>query len=201
MTAMRGFDFQSWEDAYSGEPPPWDIGAPQPELQRLLDEGELRGDVLDVGCGTGENALLVASRGLRVLGVDRAASAIALAKAKAAERGVPAVFAVHDALDLGALRYRFTTAIDSGLFHVFDDERRKRYVYSVAAALGSGGTLHLLCFSDAEPPGPGPRRVAEWELRMAFREHFVLSRIREATYRLNVEPGGAKAWLATLTRL
>lgn len=198
---MRGFEFQSWEQAYDGEPPPWEIGAPQPEVQRLVDGGELRGDVLDVGCGTGENALLIASRGYRVLGVDRAPSAIAIAQRKAQERGVSAAFLVHDALDLGTLRYRFTTAIDSGLFHVFDDERRKRYVDSVAAALGSGGALHLLCFSDAEPPGPGPRRVAEWELRMAFREHFVLSRVREATYQLNVEPGSARALLATLTRL
>jgi cyclopropane fatty-acyl-phospholipid synthase-like methyltransferase len=198
---MRGFDFQSWEDAYGGEPPPWEIGVPQPEFSRLAEEGEIRGEVLDVGCGTGENALMLAARGHPVVGVDGARSAIALARKKAEERRVPATFLVHDALDLGALRYRFTTGIDSGLFHVFDDDRRKRYVESVAAVIGSGGSFHLLCFSDAEPPGPGPRRVSEWEIRMAFREHFVLTRVREASFQLNVEPGTARAWLATLTRL
>lgn len=198
---MSGFDFGSWEQAYGGEPPPWEIGGPQPEFRRLADEGEIRGEVLDIGCGTGENALLLASRGHLVVGVDGAASAIARAKAKAEERGIAATFLVHDALDLGGLRHRFTTAIDSGLFHVFDDARRKRYAESVGAALGSGGVLHLLAFSDAEPPGPGPRRVAEWEIRMTFREQFVLTRIREATFQLNVESGSARAWLATLTRL
>lgn len=197
---MSGFDFRSWEEAYAGEPP-WEIGAPQPEFRRLADDGEIRGEVVDVGCGTGENALLLASRGHLVVGVDGAASAIALANKKAVERQISATFLVHDALELGALRYRFTTAIDSGLFHVFDDDRRKRYVESVAAALGSGGQLHLLTFSDAEPPGPGPRRVSEYEIRMTFREHFVLSRIREATFQLNIEPRSARAWLATLTRL
>jgi cyclopropane fatty-acyl-phospholipid synthase-like methyltransferase len=197
---MSGFDFQSWEAAYEGEPP-WEIGAPQPEFRRLVDDGEIRGEVLDVGCGTGENALLLASRGHLVVGVDGAAGAIERARKKAEERRLQVTFLVHDALDLGALRHRFTTAIDSGLFHVFDDARRKRYVDSVAAALGSGGSLHLLCFSDAEPPGPGPRRVPEWEIRMAFREHFVLTRVREAKFLLNVEPGSARAWLATLTRL
>lgn len=198
---MGAFDFPSWEAVYEDGVPPWDIGAPQPEFVRLLDDREIRGDVLDVGCGTGENTLLVASRGHVAVGVDRAQSAIARAQRKAAERRLPATFLVHDALDLGALRYRFTTVIDSGLFHVFDDAKRPRYVESVASALGSGGTLHLLCFSDAEPPGPGPRRVSEWEIRSAFRERFVLSRIREATFELTVEPHRAKAWLATLTRL
>jgi cyclopropane fatty-acyl-phospholipid synthase-like methyltransferase len=197
---MSGFDFGSWEEAYGGEPP-WEIGAPQPEFRRLADDGDIRGTVLDVGCGTGENALLLASRGHSVVGIDGAASAIARAKKKAEERGVPATFLVHDALELAALRYRFSTAIDSGLFHVFDDARRKRYVASLGAALGSGGALHLLCFSDAEPPGPGPRRVAEWEIRTTFLEHFVVTRIREATFQLNVEPGSARALLATLTRL
>jgi SAM-dependent methyltransferase len=198
---MRGFDFQSWDEAYGGDAPPWEIGSPQPEFVRLLDDGEIRGEVLDVGCGTGENALLLASRGHVVVGVDGAPSAIARAKEKAAERRIPATFLVHDALELAELRCRFSTAIDSGLFHVFDDGRRKRYADSLASALGSGGSLHLLCFSDAEPPGPGPRRVAEWEIRTVFREHFVLTRVREAAFKLNVEPWSARASLATLTRL
>ena len=66
---------------------------------------------------------------------------------------------------------------------------------------GSGGQVQLLCFSDEEPPGPGPRRVSEWDLKSAFRGIFVLIRIRPGRFESRIHPGGARAWVATLTRL
>jgi cyclopropane fatty-acyl-phospholipid synthase-like methyltransferase len=183
------------------EAPPWDLGAPQPEVLRLADEGAFRGAVLDVGCGTGENALLLAARGHPVTGVDGAATAVERARAKARERGVDATFVVGDALDLRALKQRFETALDCGLFHLLDDDERKRYAQSLGEAIGSGGQAHLLCFSDEEPPGPGPRRVSEWDIKATFRGVFVLSAIRPARLESRAHPGGIRAWCATLTRL
>jgi cyclopropane fatty-acyl-phospholipid synthase-like methyltransferase len=190
-----------FEAAYQGEPPPWDTGAPQPEVLRLLDEGAFRGAVLDVGCGTGENALLLAAHGLSVTGVDGAPTAIARAREKAAARGLEVPFLVADALDLSALRQRFETVLDSGLFHVFGDEDRNRYARSLGEAVGSGGQVQLLCFSDEEPPGPGPRRVSEWDIKSAFRGIFVLTQIRAGRFETRLNVGGARAWVATLTRL
>ncbi len=192
---------RDFEEAYREGAPPWDVGRPQPEVARLADDGELVGDVLDEGCGTGENALLLAARGLRVVGLDAAPTAIERARAKAAERRLAADFLVGDALDLARLRRRFETALDCGLFHVFDDADRARYARSIADVVGSGGQLQLLCFSDEEPPGPGPRRVSEWDLRSAFRGMFVLTRIRAGRFQSRAHPGGARAWVATLTRL
>jgi cyclopropane fatty-acyl-phospholipid synthase-like methyltransferase len=197
---MSEFVPPDFEASYQGVPP-WDIGSPQPEVARLEEEGAFRGAVLDVGCGTGENALLLAGRGHPVVGVDSAPSAVARARQKAAERGLEVPFLVVDALDLGALKQRFETVLDCGLFHVFDDAERKRYAGSLGAAVGSGGQVHLLCFSDEEPPGPGPRRIAEWDIKDTFRGVFVLSRIRPARFSTRTHEGGAKAWLATLTRL
>lgn len=188
-----------FEEGYRGGSPPWEIGRPQPEVVHLADEGAFRGSVLDAGCGTGENALLLAERGLAVTGVDAAPTAIARAREKAA-RGVRARFEVADALDLGALRERFDTVLDCGLFHVLDDAERQRYAASLADAVASGGQAHVLCFSEEER-GPGPRRVSEWDLRATFRGLFVLSRIRPGLLQSHVHPGGAKAWVATLTRL
>ncbi len=158
-----------FEETYRAGAAPWDIGRPQPEIVALAAEGEIVGDVLDVGCGTGENALHLASLGRRVVGIDAAPTAVARAREKAAERGLPAAFLVADALDLAKLRRRFETVIDCGLFHTFEPEQRRPYAHSLCEVLSSGGTLHVLCFSDAEPPGPGPRRIAEHELGDAFR--------------------------------
>ncbi|HYG68027.1 MAG TPA: class I SAM-dependent methyltransferase, partial [Anaeromyxobacteraceae bacterium] len=184
---------ERFEAAYAAGTPPWDIGRPQPAVVRLAEAGAIQGDVLDVGCGTGENALFLAGRGHRVLGVDAVAAAIARAQAKAAERGIAAEFRVADALRLRSLHRRFETAIDVGLFHALTDEERRLYRDSLCEVLSSGSTLHLLCFSDEEPPGPGPRRVSEYEIRSAFRGVFALAdEIRPETFeRLGQEPAKA----------
>jgi cyclopropane fatty-acyl-phospholipid synthase-like methyltransferase len=136
-----------------------------------------------------------------VMGVDAVPAAIARAQAKAAERKLSADFRVADALKLRAIHRRFETAIDVGLFHVFTDDERRLYRDSLCEVLSSGSTLHVLCFSDEEPPGAGPRRVSEYELRSTFRGIFALTgEVRAETFdRLGMEP--ARAWLATLTRL
>jgi cyclopropane fatty-acyl-phospholipid synthase-like methyltransferase len=74
--------------------------------------------------------------------------AIQRAQRKAAERGVPATFLVKDALTLKDWTERFDNVIDSGLFHVFSDEDRLRYVEGLATVLKPGGRLFLMCFSD-----------------------------------------------------
>jgi len=104
-----------WDASYTaGTSAPWDIGRPQPAFVRLADEGRLTARLLDAGCGTGENALLAASRGADVTGIDVAPTAIARARAKASERGLTARFEVADALDLGRLSLTVDTVIDSG---------------------------------------------------------------------------------------
>ena len=193
-----------WDTVYVADaPPPWDIGRPQPAFLRLADSGVLRGHLLDAGCGTGEHALMAAARGAEAVGVDVSATAIARARAKAAERGLSARFEVADALSLGQLGMIFDTIIDSGLFHVFDDDGRERYVASLASVLRSGGTCYLMCFSDLQEGTTGPRRVRKDELAAAFSDGWAVASIAADTFTLN--PGfsteSAQAWLATIRRL
>ena len=192
---------RDFEASYREGRAPWDIGKPQPEIVRLAEEGEIVGDVLDVGCGTGENALYLASLGRRVVGIDSAPIAIERAKGKSAERKVPAAFLVADALDLGKLRRRFETVIDCGCFHALEPEQRRPYAQSLCEVLSPGAALHLLCFSDEEPPGPGPYRISESDLGDAFRSIFTLTRIRPGRLQSRVHEGGARAWVATLVRI
>src|SRR5207244_11581336 len=152
---------------YTGTPP-WDIGHPQACIRAVADAGGIRGRVLDAGCGTGEQALMAAALGLDATGIDGSPRAIDLARAKAAQRGIDVRFLLGDALDLGSLGETFDTVIDSGLFHVFDDDTRARYVDSLRAATVPGARVYVLCFSDRDPPGFGPRRVSQAEIRASF---------------------------------
>jgi SAM-dependent methyltransferase len=189
-----------WDAWYRAERPPWETQRPQPAVARLADSGAFVGDVLDCGCGTGENALLLASRGLRVLGIDWAASAVERARGKAGERSLDAEFVVADALALGELGRSFDTVLDSALFHTFGDEARERYVPSLASAMRPGSTLFLLCFSDLEPWGGGPRRVSQAEIHNAFGDGWSVRSIEPERYEVLFEPGFAVAWLATIDR-
>ena len=195
---------RDWDTVYvAGTPPPWDVGRPQPAFVRLADRGALRGHLLDAGCGTGENALLAAAHSADVVGVDVSPTAIARARAKAAERGLSARFEVADALHLSQLGLTFDTVIDSGLFHVFDDENRARYVASLASALRSGGSCYLMCFSDLQPGTFGPRRVRKDEIISAFSDGWSVTGIEADEFVVNRGLGiaAARAWLATIRRL
>lgn len=193
----------SFFDRMYEETPPWETGSPQPAIAALVHEGAVRGRVLDIGCGTGENALLAASRGLEVVGVDGASRAIESARAKASERGVEARFLVGDALDLpaSALGGRFDTVIDSGLFHTFSDDARVAYLRSLSSVLVPGASLFVLCFSDAEPNWGGPRRVTRDELLRTFRTPFAVERIEEVRYANRLSPDGSAAWLARVIHI
>jgi len=195
---------RDWDTVYvAGTPPPWDVGRPQPAFVRLADRGALRGHLLDAGCGTGENALLAAAHGADVVGVDVSPTAIARARAKAAERGLSARFEVADALHLSQLGLTFDTVIDSGLFHVFDDENRASYVASLASVLRSGGSCYLMCFSDLQPGTFGPRRVRKDEIISAFSDGWSVTGIEADEFVVNRGLGiaAARAWLATIRRL
>ncbi|MGH7722553.1 MAG: class I SAM-dependent methyltransferase [Candidatus Dormibacteria bacterium] len=192
--------FARFDHAYTGTPA-WEIGKPQPALMELFDRGEVTGRVLDVGCGTAELALLAAARGLDATGIDSSPRAIAIARSRAAQRGLTGVrLEVGDALDLGFLGRTFDTVLDSGVFHTFDDDDRARYVESIRRALEPGGRYHLLVFSDAEPGDWGPRRVRRDELVAAFADGWRLSAVERATFEVNIHHGTVHGWRATAVR-
>jgi SAM-dependent methyltransferase len=195
---------ETFESAYAGKAP-WDIGKPQPAFVEVADR--VTGAVLDAGCGTGENALFFAGRGHPVLGIDFLDRPIQEARRKNEERGLNAEFLRLDALTLTTLDRRFDSVIDSGLFHVFSDEDRVRYVAGLAHVTSPGGRIFLLCFSDEEPGGQGPRRVSQQELREAFAERWAIEEIRPVNLAVRQDleglaftEGGPKGWFSVIRR-
>jgi cyclopropane fatty-acyl-phospholipid synthase-like methyltransferase len=188
-----------FDSAYEGVAP-WDIGRPQRKIMQLEEAGEIVGSVLDVGCGTGENALYLAARGHEVWGVDFTPRAIETARDKAVQRHLSVTFRVQDVLCLDALGRRFDTVIDSGLFHVLSDEERPYFARSVARVLRRGGTYFMLCVSELQPGTYGPRRVTQAEIRETFARGWRINYIKAARMEGQRTSKGTPAWLSSITK-
>jgi cyclopropane fatty-acyl-phospholipid synthase-like methyltransferase len=183
-------------DAYEGRPP-WEVGDPQPAVVDLADAGRLQGSILDVGCGTGENALMLAEHGYEVVGIDSAPNEIERARAKARERGVDVEFLTLDAYELASLDRSFDTVVDSALFHVLAHEDPDRYAASVRSAIRDGGRLFVLAFeSGQEADGPSIPREA---IQATFQDGWMVQSIETTTYE-TIDPDVYKrrALLATI---
>lgn len=188
------------DDLYTSRPP-WDIGRPQAVFQALADAGLIGGRVLDVGCGTGEHALMCAALGLEVTGVDLAATALRSARRKADARGLAARFLQFDARNVGELGESFDTLLDCGLFHIFDTDARPAYVAGLAAAAAPGARYFMLGFSDQQPGDWGPHRLTRAAITAAFAEGWRIEAIEPATIEVTTDPGGIRAWSVAVERI
>ncbi|MFE7799335.1 class I SAM-dependent methyltransferase [Nocardia sp. NPDC057440] len=189
MTTPHDFEF---EEIYRGTggpfgpgvKPPWSIGEPQPELAALIEQGRFHGDVLDVGCGEAAISLSLAERGFTTVGLDLSPTAVELARAEAARRGlVNASFEVADIASFTGYDGRFGTIVDSTLFHSIPVESREGYQQSIVRAAAPGAAYFVLVFDRAalpEVPEPGPSPVTADELREVVSKYWVIDEIRPA---------------------
>ena len=138
------------------------------ELEAL---GAISGEVLDIGCGLGDNAIYLAGRGHPVTALDGSPTAIERARQRAADAGVKVTFGVVDATDLTGYENRFDTVIDSALFHCLEEDDRHRYAAALHRSTRSRARLFLYCFSDGNVNGvtaPGGA-VSEDDIRDTLR--------------------------------
>ncbi len=192
-----------WDQAYSYTPP-WDIDQPQPVFIDLLNRGEVQpGPLLDVGCGTGENAIFFARNGFSVTGIDLSPTAIRLAKQKAHQHHISVNFYTENALML-ANRFApatFTTVIDSGLFHTLTDDERPVFTDQLAKILKDHGNYFMLCFADKEHRPSGPRRISKEEIHHTFTPHFIINYIHDAIMLSNIHNPPIQAYFTSATKL
>jgi len=171
---VPAFDFDALyrgESPADGVPaittPPWDTKAPKETVIGWQEAGLVRGDVLDIGCGLGDNAVYLAKQGHSVTGLDISPTALITAERRAVDAGVDVRFAVADATKLDGYTDAFDTVIDSGMYHCLDDDAKRSYAAAVHRATRPGARLLLSAFSDANAKGqewPRPM-VSEQTLR------------------------------------
>ncbi|MET7941808.1 class I SAM-dependent methyltransferase [Streptomyces sp. NPDC005302] len=193
--------WQELDDLYAVRPP-WEIGRPQPAFLDLARSGAIRGKVLDVGCGTGEHALLCAGLGLDVTGIDLAATALRTAEGKARRRGATVRFLHHDARRLTDLGERFDTVLDSGLFHLLAPDDRPAFTSGLREILRPDGRYFMLCFSDREPESGrrGPHRLSRDDITEAFEGALRIDAIEPATIDITLDEVGIRAWRVAMTK-
>lgn len=210
---------------------PWDIGESQPALSELERSGQIRSEVLDIGCGLGYHALFLAERGYRVLGLDIAPAAIERAQAQAQAVGLDVEFVVADATTFEGYEGRFTTVIDIGLYHGLTAQQRAAYLIAVHHSCQPVARLHMVCISDATPlnfvnpygmnetdlrdsltsaPGWAIHSLERTTLTTAFTRHYIEQQAGSAARdafdwtRLVYDQQGrliVPAWMATAARL
>jgi SAM-dependent methyltransferase len=185
-----------FESAYRGETektglaarPPWSIAEPQPEITALIEAGKIGGEVLDAGCGEAALSLYLAERGLSTVGLDLSPTAIDLARAEAAKRGLTgASFEVADISSFTGYDGKFNTIVDSTLFHSIPVELREAYQESIVRAAAPGASYYVLVFDSAGVPAGVVNSVSSEELRDVVSKHWIIDEIRPARIHVAVE--------------
>lgn len=198
----HGVPAGEFQAMYAEGIPPWQIDRPQSEVIRLIGQGAFESPVLDLGCGTGDNAIELARRGYRVVGLDAVEEALRRAREKAGKEKLaqPPEFVIGDALRLEDSGLEAETILDCALFHTFSDEEQAVYVRGLEAVLSPGGKLHLLSFSELETRSPGPRRLSLAQITGAFGSGWEVGEAVRCRYEDRVRPDGAHAWRVTMRR-
>ncbi len=180
------FDFDALyrgESPAEGVPPittpPWDTKAPKENVIAWHEAGLIHGEVLDIGCGLGDNAVYLAQQGYSVTGLDISPTALITAERRAADAGVDVRFAVADATKLDGYTDAFDTVIDSGMYHCLDDDGKRAYASAaqqrrsdVLAASGKPPVIATACAYRHLDGTPGVRRGQWHDFHTVARPRF-----------------------------
>ena len=160
---------KEWDKRYDENALPWDSGQPDPRLMKLLSSWpECRGRVLDIGCGTGTNAVWLAEQGFQVTALDISTSAVAMARRHSVKQGVECTFFAADFLSCSLGEEPFSLIFDRGCFHSMGGrENRQSFVSRAASCLGQGGLWFSLIGNKDQAPtegNQGPPRLSAAEI-------------------------------------
>jgi SAM-dependent methyltransferase len=187
-------DVEHWEKRYREGDSPWDTGQPSSELVRVLrEEGIAPCRALELGCGTGTNAVWLAQQGFDVTAVDLAPLALERAEARARAAGVKVRLVAASVLELPDLGGPFPFFFDRGCYHVVRRVDVGAYLRTLERAAAPGSTGLVLAGNACEPHTPGPPVVSEQEIRDELGRVFEIVRLRE--FRFDSDKGSGEHFL------
>jgi len=189
----------SWNESYASGQLPWDTGQPEPVLVEFVTSGRVRPcPTLEIGAGTGTNAIWMAERGFDVSGIDVSPMAVERAHARMEGRDLRCRFVALDFLAAPPPDGPFRFVFDRGCFHVFDEpDERQRFAAQVAAALAPGGLwLSLVGSTEGPPRESGPPRRSACEITLAIEPALEIVELRSDEFKAH----GANAWFCLSRR-
>ena len=198
---MPGTD---WDVHYQSDKPPWETGRPSEELQRVIAEQKIQPcRMIELGCGTGINAIWLAQQGFDVTAVDFSPLAIEKAVRRAAEAHATVRFVLADVLDLPERFEAFPFFFDRGCYHAVRRDDVHGYLRTLRqiTAPGSIGLVLTGNARDPHEPGKGPPVVSAEEIRAELGSAFEIVRLCEFSFD-QVEDEGVRflAWSCLLRR-
>ena len=191
-----------WDERYNSGDIPWDTGRPDSHLVRLVTERPIRAcRALELGCGTGTNAVWLAQQGFDVTAVEISEPALAMARKTVAEAGVAVETVLADCVKDDLPGGPFAFAFDRGCFHSFDlPQERTAVVENVFRHLADGGLwLSLLGSADAPPRETGPPMRSAGDIAAAVEPRFEILRL-EAIHFDSDRPNPPPAWACLMRK-
>lgn len=200
MSALNFVD-PKWNRRYQESDTPWDMGLPSRELTRVLDAGLIRGrTALELGCGTGTNAVFLAQRGFRVTAIDGAPLAINRARQLAAKHEVTVAWMEGDVCHLPDLGQTFDFVFDRGCFHCVRLANVAGYLDTLRKCTHPGSQMLVLTGNANETREGGPPRLQESELRFDLEPLFDVTELRPFRFDDPDGPTGPLGWSCLMTR-
>jgi SAM-dependent methyltransferase len=184
-----------WDILYLLKKTPWDTGITPPEIVAMINSGQVTiGRALDLGCGTGTNAIYLAQHGFDVTGIDVSMRAIALAcrKARSSQQAIRFVRGDVTRMNRWAVAQSIDFAYDVGCFHSLPIAARQRYA-SALLEVTRPGAIYMLYGFDASAARRG---VSADEVAARFAEGFLVQTVQRGGDR----NGWPSAWY-TLQRV
>jgi SAM-dependent methyltransferase len=191
-----------WEAMYRQGTPPWDAGAPHSELLRVLDEYPLPkcGTVLEIGCGTGADAICFAKRRFEVTAVDCSPIALERARLRAEHENALLRFVLEDIFEFGKTLGQFDVVYDAGFYHYIRLTKLEEYLDLLWRLTRPGSWYFCLAGSVGERAEGGPPQVSEDDIRFELGRLFEFVHLRRAKFENANRPQGYLGWSCLMRR-